>query len=100
MNYTLTGEDGSSYCSPIKGAWGGHRGGNIYGRLDCPAALRAIAKGRYAKNRVLVSSVVRFSGLFEPRATWDWVSAGRRRCRGHECERGPRSSRREAGSPT
>ncbi|UKA60780.1 Ada metal-binding domain-containing protein [Arthrobacter sp. FW306-2-2C-D06B] len=32
--------------------WGGHRGGKIYGRLDCPAALRAIARGGYAKNRL------------------------------------------------
>lgn len=51
-NYTLTGADGRPYPSPIKGTWGGHRGGKIYGRLDCPAALRAIARGGYAKNRL------------------------------------------------
>ncbi len=51
-NYTLTGADGRPYTSPIKGMWGGHRGGKIYGRLDCPAALRAIARGGYAKNRL------------------------------------------------
>jgi len=50
--YTLTGPDGRPYASPVEGAWGGHRGGRIYGRLDCPAALRAIAKGGYVKNRV------------------------------------------------
>jgi hypothetical protein len=51
-NYTLTGADGRPYTSPIKGTWGGHRGGKIYGRLDCPTALRAIARGGYAKNRL------------------------------------------------
>ncbi|MFH5877779.1 Ada metal-binding domain-containing protein [Arthrobacter sp. NA-172] len=50
--YTLTGPDGRSYSSPVKGTWGGHRGNRIYGRMDCPAALRAIAKGVYVKNRV------------------------------------------------
>ena len=29
------------------GTLGGHRGTRIYGRLDCPAALRAIARGGY-----------------------------------------------------
>ncbi|MDP5228604.1 MULTISPECIES: Ada metal-binding domain-containing protein [Arthrobacter] len=51
-SYTLTGPDGRPYASPVKGAWGGHRGGKIYGRLDCAAALRAIARGGYVKNRV------------------------------------------------
>ena len=36
----------------IRGAFGGHRGTRIYGRLNCPSALRAIAKGGYAKHRV------------------------------------------------
>jgi methylphosphotriester-DNA--protein-cysteine methyltransferase len=31
---------------------GGHRGTRVYGRLDCPAALRAIARGGYVKHRV------------------------------------------------
>ena len=31
---------------------GGHRGTRIYGRLDCPAALRAIARGGYVAQRV------------------------------------------------
>ncbi|MFD5473683.1 Ada metal-binding domain-containing protein [Streptomyces sp. NPDC127105] len=50
--YTLLGADGRSYRSPVKGEWGGHRGSKIYGRLDCPAALRAIARGGYVKHRV------------------------------------------------
>ncbi|CAM2909191.1 Ada metal-binding domain-containing protein [Skermania piniformis] len=52
MRYWLTGPDGRRYASPVGGTWGGHRGGKIYGRLDCPAALRAIAKGGYVRNRV------------------------------------------------
>lgn len=40
------------YRSTAKGQWGGHRRARIYGRLDCPAALRAIARGRYARYRV------------------------------------------------
>jgi methylphosphotriester-DNA--protein-cysteine methyltransferase len=51
-SYTLTGTDGRPYTSPVRGTWGGHRGGKIYGRLDCPAALRAIERGGYVKNRV------------------------------------------------
>ncbi|MEU9337237.1 Ada metal-binding domain-containing protein [Streptomyces sp. NPDC048290] len=50
--YTLTGSDGRPYVSPVKGAWGGHRGAKIYGRLDCPAALRTLARGGYVKDRV------------------------------------------------
>ena len=34
------------------GTLGGHRGTRIYGRLDCPAALRAIARGGYVSHRV------------------------------------------------
>ncbi|MEU9322054.1 Ada metal-binding domain-containing protein [Streptomyces sp. NPDC048295] len=51
-SFTLTGSDGRPYTSPVKGDWGGHRGGRIYGRLDCPAALRALARGGYVKDRV------------------------------------------------
>lgn len=36
----------------IRGTLGGHRGTRIYGTLDCPSALRAIAAGGYVKNRV------------------------------------------------
>ena len=34
------------------GTLGGHRGTKIFGRLDCPAALRAIARGGYVSQRV------------------------------------------------
>ena len=50
--YTLLGTDGKPYQSAGKGQWGGHRGTRIYGRLDCPSALRAIARGCYPRYRV------------------------------------------------
>ena len=50
--YTLLGADGQAYQSPTPGALGGHRRARLYGRLDCPAALRAIARGDYVQNRV------------------------------------------------
>jgi hypothetical protein len=50
--FTLVGVDGQPYLSPIKGTLGGHRRSKIFGLLDCPSALRAIAKGGYVTNRV------------------------------------------------
>ncbi|OMI35589.1 Ada metal-binding domain-containing protein [Streptomyces sparsogenes] len=50
--YTLCGADGQPYQSPTPGALGGHRRGRLYGRLDCPSALRAIARGHYVTQRV------------------------------------------------
>ena len=50
--WTLTGPNGQAYCSERPGTLGGHRRGRIYGRLDCPSALRAIAKGGYVAQRV------------------------------------------------
>jgi hypothetical protein len=50
--YTLLGSDRRPYASTTPGQLGGHRGSKIYGRLDCPAALRAIARGGYVKSRV------------------------------------------------
>ncbi|BAN49601.1 Ada metal-binding domain-containing protein [Metapseudomonas resinovorans] len=44
--------DGEAYFSEVPGTLGGHRGTGIYGRLDCPTALRAIARGGYVKHRV------------------------------------------------
>ena len=35
-----------------RGTVGGHRRTRIYGRLDCPSALRAIARGGYVTQRV------------------------------------------------
>lgn len=52
MSFRLVGADGRAFDSPVKGTLGGHRGTKVYGRLDCPSALRAVAKGTYQKNRV------------------------------------------------
>ncbi len=49
--YTLLSVSGP-YTSPTPGTLGGHRRSRIYGRLDCPSALRAIARGGYVQHRV------------------------------------------------
>jgi len=52
--WRLVGADGRTVPSAVPGTLGGHRGSRIYGRLDCPSALRAIASGRgtYERRRV------------------------------------------------
>ncbi len=50
--YKLIGKDGKPYESETPGTLGGHRKLKIYGRLDCPSALRYIAKGEYVQHRV------------------------------------------------
>jgi hypothetical protein len=50
--YLLLGPDGTSYRLGRPGALGGHRRARIYGRLDCPTALRAIERGGYMAHRV------------------------------------------------
>ena len=50
--YTLLDAHGRPYRSPTPGTLGGHRRQRLYGRLDCPGALRAIARGGYVANRV------------------------------------------------
>ena len=50
--YSLLGADRRLYRSTAPGRFGGHRKSRIYGRLDCPAALRAIVGGGYAVHRV------------------------------------------------
>ncbi|MFI6998690.1 Ada metal-binding domain-containing protein [Nocardia sp. NPDC050175] len=66
--YTLLDADGRSYLSPTPGTYGGHRRGRIYGRLDCPSALRALSRGFYRAYRV----------FFADEATA--ISAGYRPC--------------------
>ncbi|MFM9608230.1 metal-binding protein [Streptomyces niveiscabiei] len=66
--YTLLGPDGRPYLSPLPGTLGGHRGGRLYGRLDCPSAARALARGGYVRQRVFFPD--------EPTA----VAAGYRPC--------------------
>jgi methylphosphotriester-DNA--protein-cysteine methyltransferase len=48
----LLSADGRPGPSATLGQLGGHRKTKIYGRLDCPAALRAIANGGYVTHRV------------------------------------------------
>ena len=50
--YHLLDEKGKLYDSTIPRKIGGHRKLKIYGRLDCPSALRYIGKGQYVKYRV------------------------------------------------
>ncbi|MDX9719358.1 MAG: Ada metal-binding domain-containing protein [Myxococcota bacterium] len=50
--YRLLGVDGKTYESYTPGTLGGHKGNRLYGRLDCPSALRYLAKGMYVKHRV------------------------------------------------
>ena len=52
--YTLLTPQGA-VPSETPGALGGHKGGKIYGRMDCAAALRALGKNgglTYKKSRV------------------------------------------------
>lgn len=48
----MIGGDGKAYESRRPGIFGGHRRSRIYGWLDCPSALRAIARGGYVAQRV------------------------------------------------
>ena len=50
--WKLVGPGGEEYQGTVPGALGGHSGSRIYGRLDCSAALRAIARGGYLSQRV------------------------------------------------
>jgi hypothetical protein len=50
--YTLLGPDRRPYRSAVPGTLGGYKPGRLYGRLDCPAALRAIVRGGYVNHRV------------------------------------------------
>jgi methylphosphotriester-DNA--protein-cysteine methyltransferase len=66
--WRLLGADRRSYDSHTPGALGGHRRNRIYGRLDCPTAPRALARGSYRSQRVFFAD--------EPTA----VNAGYRPC--------------------
>ena len=50
--YTLIGADGQPHQSTVPGTIGGYKPRKIYGRLDCPSALRHLANGHYARHRV------------------------------------------------
>lgn len=53
--YKLLGINGV-YFSKIPGTCGGHKKLKIYGKLDCPSALRYIENGYYCDNRVFFES--------------------------------------------
>ncbi|NWD26729.1 metal-binding protein [Pseudomonas yamanorum] len=50
--WILIGPDAKPFSSPEPGTLGGHRRSRLYGKFDCRAALQAIARGGYVKNRV------------------------------------------------
>jgi methylphosphotriester-DNA--protein-cysteine methyltransferase len=50
--WRLIDADGQPHDSDRPGTLGAHRRNRIYGRLDCSAAARAIARGGYVTNRV------------------------------------------------
>jgi hypothetical protein len=50
--WRLIGADGQPYDSDRPGMLGGHRHNRIYGRIDCPRARAALARGGYAAHRV------------------------------------------------
>ncbi len=52
QTWILVGSNGKPYVSAQPGTLDGYRRRRIYGRLDCPAALRAIARGGYVTHRV------------------------------------------------
>jgi methylphosphotriester-DNA--protein-cysteine methyltransferase len=56
--FRLLGPDGVEYRSAIPGAFGGHRRSRIYGRLDCPNAMRWIGRGHYVQHRVFFADAV------------------------------------------
>lgn len=50
--YKLLDESNQEYISETPGNIGGNKKLKIYGRLDCPSAIRHIERGHYIKNRV------------------------------------------------
>ena len=81
--YTLLGQDRQPYQSATSGALGGYRPGRVYGRLDCSAALRAIVRGQYVRNRVFfadeqtaVTAGYRPCAVCLPNEYAQWKAAG------------------------
>lgn len=75
--------NGRSVQSPIPATLGGHRRSLIYGRLDCPSAARALAKGGYVTHRVFfadeataVAAGYRPCAVCLPQAYRSWRRAG------------------------
>ncbi len=59
QRYTLRDHTDRAFPSSLPGRLGGHAKSRIYGRLDCRAALAAIARGGpYARHRVFFADEV------------------------------------------
>lgn len=81
--WILIGADGKPHESGTPGRLGGHRGTHIYGRLDCPAAARALARGGYRQHRVFFRDAAtaraagyRPCGVCLPEEYAGWKAAG------------------------
>lgn len=71
--FRLLNEKGEEYLSPTRGLLGGHRGTKRYGRMDCPAARRALSSSTwetYKKHRVFFADeATAISAGFQPCGT-------------------------------
>lgn len=54
--YKLIDSNNHEYISTKKGLFGGNNKLKIYGRLDCPSALKWVSKGYYIDHRVFFAS--------------------------------------------
>jgi hypothetical protein len=54
--YVVFDDDGLEKLTSIPGVFGGHRLTKIFGRFDCPQALKAIRRGGYVRHRVFFKS--------------------------------------------
>ncbi len=69
--WRLVGPDGEPHESACPGTLGGHRRTRIYGRLDCGAAQRAIARGGYRVDRVFfLDEATAIAAGYRPCAVW------------------------------
>lgn len=89
--YVLMSATGDLIESKKPGELGANRRTRIYGRLDCPAALRNLRRGGYSSHRVFFADepTARAAG-FRPCAT----------CMGEEYEAWRTARREAAGNPT
>jgi len=78
-DYVLTDENNNLYFSDVPGTLGGQRKRKIYGKLDCPSALKAFAKGRYdyyitffLNERVAVKAGYRPCAICLPEKYYEW----------------------------
>jgi Metal binding domain of Ada len=82
--WTLLAPNREPYTGGQPGTLGGHSRSRIYGRLDCPSALHAIARGGYVAHRVFFlteeharAAGYRPCGVCLPEACKSWTAASR-----------------------